>query len=319
MTVSVAIGIDLGGTNLKGAVVDNWGRILARNVCPTHADRGPNVVVEEMVRLIDELIAEVSLTRSHLAGVGVGVPGPLSVHEGRIIRAANLPGWENVGLRDLLREKLNTPVAFDNDGNAAAYGEFWVGAGKAVNDLVMLTLGTGVGSGIILGGRLLHGHFENAAELGHTIVVPDGLPCACGQRGCLEQYSSAGALARRVIAAIQNGEPSELSAAVQAEETVDAARVAQCARRGDALCARIWDEACLYLAVACINIQHAFNPACIVLGGGMGQAGDFLLDRVTEHFTRQQWSLHNDFPTITLGTLGYDAGLIGAAGLVWRA
>ena len=318
MTASVAIGIDLGGTNLKGASVDKQGRILARQVLPAHTDRGPNAVVDEMVRLIDGLLAEISLTRSDLAGVGIGTPGPLSVREGRIIRAANLPGWENVRLRDLLRDKLNTTVMFDNDGNAAAYGEFWAGAGMESDDLVMLTLGTGVGSGIVLGGHLLHGHFENAAELGHTIVVPDGLPCACGQRGCLEQYASAGGVVRRVVAAIQNGEQSELSKAVQARETIDAARVVQCAQNGDALCLRIWDEACLYLAVACVNIQHAFNPACIVLGGGMSRAGSFLLDRVTEHFTRQQWSLHDDFPTITLGKLGYDAGVIGAAGLVWQ-
>lgn len=318
MTASVAIGIDLGGTNLKGAAVDRRGRILARQVRPAHIDRGPNAVVDEMVRLVNGLLAEESLTRSDLAGVGIGTPGPLSVREGRIIRAANLPGWENVRLRDLLRDRLNTTVMFDNDGNAAAYGEFWAGAGRESDDLVMLTLGTGVGSGIVLGGRLLHGHFENAAELGHTIVVPDGLPCACGQRGCLEQYSSAGAVARRVVAAIQNGGQSELSKAVQARETIDAARVVQCAQSGDALCSRIWDEACLYLAVACVNIQHAFNPACIVLGGGMSRAGSFLLDRVMEHFTRQQWSLHDDFPTITLGKLGYDAGVIGAAGLVWQ-
>ena len=306
------------------------------------------------------MLGTLSLTRSDLVGVGVGCPGPLRIRDGCIIRTANLPGWNDVPLRDRLHAQFDLPVTLDNDGNAAAYGEFWVGAGRGSEDLVMLTLGTGVGAGVVLGGRLLHGHFDNAAELGHMIVVPDGLPCRCGQRGCLEQYSSAGAVAQRVITAIQAGEPCELADRVQAgnepndaarvptdnphpdrnphrdrkgasdqdparEEPdrhelapgrVDAALVAECAQRGDSLCLRIWDEACLYLAVACINIQHAFNPACIVLGGGMSQAGAFLMDRVTDHFTRLQWSLHTDYPRIVPAQLGSDAGVIGAAGLV---
>lgn len=318
MTTSVAIGIDLGGTNLKGAAVDQQGHILARQVHPAHADRGPDAVVDEMVQLINELVAESSLTRSELVGVGVGAPGPLSVRDGRIIHAVNLTGWQNVPLRDLLRDKLDTIVVLDNDGNAAAYGEFWTGVGREVDDLVMLTLGTGVGAGVIMNGRVVHGHFENAAEIGHMIVVPNGLPCRCGQKGCLERYASAAAVARRVVAAIEHGRDSELARAVRAGGTIDAAGVAQCAERGDALCAQIWDEACLYLALTCINIQHAFNPACIVLGGGMSRAGGFLLDRVTRHFDQQKWSLHDDFPAIALARLGYDAGVIGAAGLVWR-
>jgi glucokinase len=183
----------------------------------------------------------------------------------------------------------------------------------------MLTLGTGVGAGVVLNGRVWHGHFENAGEIGHTIVARNGLPCTCGQRGCLEQYSSAGAVARRVVTAIRNGVQSQLDDAVMAGDPVDAARVAECARNGDPLCLRIWDEACLYLSIACVNIQHAFNPARIVLGGGMSRAGGFLLDPVIDHFSRQRWFLHDDFPTIALAELGYDAGIIGAAGLVWQA
>ena len=317
MEGTIAVGIDLGGTNLKGAAVDREGRILAQHTHPA-TGLGPDAAITHMVALVDRLLAEASLDRSGMAGVGIGTPGPLSHRTGRIIRAANLPGWLDVPIRDRLCAELQTPVTLDNDGNAAAFGEFWAGAGRGVEDLVMLTLGTGVGAGVILNGRVLHGHFENAAELGHMIVVANGLPCSCGQCGCLEQYTSAGAVARRVAAAIREGEPSALSKAVGKGEPLSAQRVVECARAGDPLCVRIWDEARLYLAVACITIQHAYNPARVVLGGGMAQAGDFLLDRVTDHVAKQRWSLHDDLPAITLAKLGYDAGVIGAAGLAWQ-
>jgi glucokinase len=318
MKTLVAIGIDLGGTNLKGAAVDRTGTILTKQAHAV-AGLGPDAVIAKIGTLVDRLLSDASLDRTDLVGVGVGAPGPLSHRSGRIIRAANLSGWEDVPLRDRLSEMFGKPILFDNDGNMAAYGEFWAGAGKDGDDLVVLTLGTGVGAGVVLDGRILHGHFENAAELGHMIVAVNGERCSCGQRGCLEQYASAGAVARRVVAAIEKGEAGALTQAVAGGEPVDAERVAQCAGDGDALCLRIWDEACLYLAVACVNIQHAFNPARIVLGGGMAEAGDFLLDRVTEHVTRQRWSLHDDFPAITLARLGYDAGVIGAAGIAWRS
>lgn len=319
MSPQVAIGIDLGGTNLKGAAVSRGGEILAQRTSLAGAGRGPDAVLADIVDLVGLLIGDLSLTSSNLIGIGVGAPGPLSRRTGRIIRAANLPGWEDVSVRDTLGERLRKPVAFDNDGNAAAYGEYWVGAGRDIEDLVMFTLGTGVGAGVILDGLVLHGHFDNAAELGHMIVTADGPPCSCGQRGCLEQYASAANVARRVITAVKSGTESELSATVAAGRPIDAKDVAAGARAGDALCRRVWDEACLYLAIACINVQHAFNPARIVLGGGMSEAGDLLLDGVKAHVERQKWSLHDDLPTIALASLGYDAGIIGAAGLAWQA
>ncbi len=311
----VAVGIDLGGTNLKGAIVDRKGRVIAKHVRPL-PEVDPEGTISEIVALVDQFLSVASAGRSDLAGVGVGAPGPMRYGTGTITQAANLPGWRNVPLRDLLRERLQVPVLFDNDGNAAAFGEFWLGAGKDGQDLVMLTLGTGVGAGVILNGRILHGHHENAAELGHTIMVPNGLPCPCGQRGCLEQYASAGAVARRVASAIQEGGNSVLSDAVGQGEAIDARLVAASAQAADPVCVRVWDEACQYLAIACINIQHAYSPARVVLGGGMAEAGDFLLDRVTHHVTGQRWSLHDDLPEIVLAKLGYDAGVIGAAGLV---
>jgi len=183
------------------------------------------------------------------------------------------------------------------------------------DDLVMLTLGTGVGAGIVMGGRILHGHFENAGEIGHMIVVRNGEPCACGQRGCLERYASAENVVRRVVSAIAAGESCALKYEIDAGHAITASRVAECARDGDALCTRLWNEACTYLAQACVNIQHIVNPARIVLGGGMTAAGDLLIDGVTEAFSTMTWKMHNDCPTIELSRLGSNAGVIGAAAL----
>ncbi|MBU0719363.1 MAG: ROK family glucokinase [Planctomycetes bacterium] len=318
MTIPLAIGIDLGGTNLKIAVVDREGRILAKEVAALTTGTGPEAVVANATAMVDRLLVAASAERSEIVGVGLGTPGPLNLAEGRVVKAVNLPGWQNVPIRDRFAEALELPVALDNDGNAAAYGEYWVGAGCGAGDLVMLTLGSGVGCGVIIGGKVLHGHFDNAAELGHMIVVPDGLPCRCGQRGCLEQYASAGGVARRTRAAVQGGESSTLAGATGQMERIDAARVVAAAQTGDSLAARIWDEACYYLAIACVNIQHAYNPERIVLGGGMSQAGSFLLKPVQAHLAQQQWSLCDDVPAVTLATLGFDAGVIGAAGLVWQ-
>jgi len=317
MSHPLAVGIDLGGTNLKGAVVTSDAAVLRRHAIPTNLERGPVAVVEDMEHLVDGLLKQVGAERSSLAGVGVAAPGPLSPTSGRILRTANLPGWVDVPLRDLVVERIGRPVFLENDGNAAAFGEFTAAlrAGEAAEDLVMFTLGTGVGCGVILGRRILHGHFENAAELGHMIVAVDGLPCPCGQRGCLERYSSAGAVARRVAAALENGEASRLAGTGGTGRTLDAELVIEAARAGDALCKRIWDEACAYLALACINVQHAYNPARIILGGGMARAGAFLVGQVLGHVERRRWRLCDDLPAITLGRLGYDAGVVGAAAL----
>ncbi len=316
MNPPLAIGIDLGGTNIKTALVDRDGNILHRLEQPTEASRGPGPVIDDLadiVRRLRRCSSAPSLSQGEgrgeggsreLVGIGLATPGPLNLREGRIIRTANLPDWKDVPIRDALRDKTGLPVILENDGNAAAYGEYRCGAGHDSGDLVMLTLGTGVGAGVILNGRIVHGHFHNAAELGHMIVVVDGLPCPCGQRGCLEQYASANAIVHR---AAQYRDRHGAVTLLRAED------IAQAAANGDPLCERVWDEACLYLAIACVNIQHAFNPSKIVLGGGLSNAGAQLLDRVNAHFCKHTWSLHTDAPEIVLAQLGPDAGVIGVA------
>jgi glucokinase len=297
-------GIDFGGTNIKVAVVDRAAQILGRATAPTDVSADPADVIRRMVQLVASAARDAGLPMKDLVAVGIGAPGPLNQKTGRIIRSANLPHWTDVALGDEIAASLRVPVFLENDANAAAFGESWAGAGRDGADLVLLTLGTGVGAGVVLNGHLLQGHFLNAAELGHMIVVPDGLPCPCGQRGCLEQYASATAVARR--------------AEIEFKNPMDAKEVGRRSRDGDSACLRIWNETCVYLGIACVNIQHAFNPARIVLSGGLANAGEFLADGVRREFRCRTWKLHDDRPLIELAQLGYDAGVIGAAGLAWK-
>jgi len=315
MPATHTIGIDLGGTNIKAGVVDADGRPLVRRSIPTQSEGGPEHVIARLAQLTQDLIHAARLARSDVQAVGLGAPGPMSHKLGIIYACPNLPGWKDVPLRARLHDASGLPVALENDANAAAFGEFVAGAGRGTRDLVLLTLGTGIGGGVIMDGRLQRGAFDNAGEVGHMIVVPDGRPCPCGQRGCLERYSSANAVAERLIEAVQAGEDSILRTNVGAGAHVTSSDVAQAARNGDALATRVWDEMCRYLAVGCVNLQHLLNPERIVLGGGLIGAGPQLFDAVRAHFERLTWRIARDQPTILPATLGDDGGVIGAAAL----
>ncbi len=309
------IGIDLGGTNIKAGIVDRAGVLLGRTSIPTEARQGFEHVFGRLVGLIETLPGELGVQRRDIAAVGIGTPGPMSHKEGIIYGAPNLPGWVNIPLRDRLSTAVGLPVTLDNDANAAAFGEFTAGAGRDVSDMVMLTLGTGIGGGIVVAGRLLRGFFDNAAEIGHTIMVPDGRPCPCGQRGCFERYASANAVAERLVEAIGAGERSSLGPRVQAGGRITSRDVCTAAQAGDELARRIWDETCRYLAIGCVNVQHMVNPELIVLGGGLIGAGAALLEPVRHHFGQLVWNVSRDAPHIEFATLGDDAGVIGAAAL----
>lgn len=315
MSGRYTIGIDLGGTNIKAGVLDADGKLIYRCSIETHADRGFEDVFARLVQLVDDAVRAAGLRKGEIAAIGYGTPGPLSHKEGIVCASPNLPGWENIPLKARFSEATGLPVTLDNDANVAAYGEFIAGAGRGLRDMVLLTLGTGIGGGIILNGELLRGALDNAAEIGHMIVVADGRPCPCGQRGCLERYGSANAVAERFVEALQAGEESSLRGRVEAGETLTSVDIARAAHAGDALAARIWDETCVYLAIACVNIQHVLNPECVVLAGGLIGAGDQLLRPVREHFRRQAWQIAQDHPRIEFATLGDDAGIIGAAAL----
>lgn len=315
MSATHSLGIDLGGTNIKGAVCDRGHNIVCQQSIPTEAERGCDHVIARMIELVGELRAAAKLPDDALLGVGVGCPGPLSHSEGLIYHSPNLPGWENVRLRDRMTAALELPVNVENDANAAAFGEFTAGSGSDADSLIMLTLGTGIGGGVVLDRKLWRGAYDNAGELGHMIVVPGGRPCPCGQVGCLERYSSANAVGQRLVEAVEAGEASTLADAARAGQTVTSEDVLEAADAGDALAQRIWDETCYYLALACVNIQHAFNPQVVVLAGGLINAGDALLEPTRRHFDKLAWQIAQDHPKIVFASLGANAGVIGAAAL----
>lgn len=316
------IGLDLGGTNIKSGVVDEKARLLAKASTPTNGQAGPEAVIEAMAAAAHEVVAQAGLTMNQIARIGIGSPGPLDIQRGIVLATPNLPGWKSVPLRDSISERTGRPAVLENDANAAAFGEFWAGAGRdpSIRHLVMLTLGTGVGSGIIVDGKLVHGAFDLGAEAGHMILVPNGRLCGCGQRGCLEAYTSAGATARRAVEAIEAGENSSLKQTLaQGRDKITAKDVFEAAKAGDPLALRIVDETATYLGIACVSLSRILDPQMIVFAGGMILAGDFLFDRVRAAFKEHTWRCAPSPAQIVPAVLGNDAGFIGAAAVAWEA
>jgi glucokinase len=311
------VGVDLGGTNIKAGLVDENAVIKSKSSVPT--GQGAEVVVKNIINAAEQAIEQAGIKRSEVVGIGIGSPGPMSHRQGMVINPGNLPGMKNVPVRELVTKATGIRTTLENDANAAAFGEFWAGAGRGVSDLVMFTLGTGVGGGVITEGRLLRGYFENGAELGHMLVQPGGRRCSCGQPGCLEAYSSAYFLARRAEEFIAEGRKSTLKKYMAGGQIIMAEHVVAEAKAGDELAQQVWNEACYYLAVACVTMQHVVNPQRVVMAGGLIAAGDFLLAPIRKYFSELTWKLLDDYPEIIFATLGNDAGFIGAAGCAWQA
>jgi len=315
----MCIGIDLGGTFIKFVATDRQGNASEILQLPTPTDRGPDGLVEQMACGARKVMDGAALSSGQVLGVGVGSPGPLDLKAGLVIASPNIPGMENVPLRDMVADLLGLPVALENDANAAAYGEYIAGAGKDADDLVVLTLGTGVGGGVVIGGEVLHGAHQIGAELGHMIIVPDGEPCGCGQRGCVEQYCSAKFMADRTMARMAAEKPeTSLSALVEANGSIDAKDINEARAAGDAFAAEVWDATARYLALACVSLTRIFDPDKIVLTGGMANAGGDLIDPVRRHFADLHWEMTEIKTEVAIAALGSDAGAIGAAGVAWH-
>lgn len=276
---------------------------------------GPDAVIANMVSA-NRAADQAGVNLDQIAAIGIASPGSLSKSTGVVVRCANLPGWDSVPLCDLVSEALGQPTIMENDARSAAFGEFMAGSGRAsaIRNMIMITLGTGVGSGMILDGRLVHGHTGMAGELGHMIVMSGGEICGCGQRGCLEAYASASRVHRRAMQVLQNSKATSSLRNIIFKAGCPTARdVAEHARRGDTLALHIWDETCKFIAVGCVNAAHLMDPEIIVLGGGLAAAGKLLLDSVERHFRQQYWKIETPRTVIRIAELGNDAGFIGAA------
>ncbi len=313
------IGIDLGGTFIKFGLLDEQHNATRTVQVPTPS-QGAEAVIDEMVRGARRVMAESDVQPAEVIGVGIGSPGPLSISEGVIHALPNIPGMDGCPLRDRVSEGLDLPAVLENDANAAAFGEYLVGAGEQSRDMVMLTLGTGVGGGVILDGSILHGAHEIGAELGHMIVQPGGQPCGCGQRGCLEQYASATFIARyaqRVLTETQRA--SSLTDVLAGGEELTTKHINEHRRAGDAFAEEVWQRGLYHLAIGCVSICRIFDPDQIVLAGGLTNAGDDLMQPLMKHFQSLHWELTEPKTELAIATLGSDSGVIGAAGVAWGA
>jgi len=313
---ALAIGVDIGGTKVAAAVVDAAGRVLRHEQRRTPAAR-PDSIRDVVVDLVGEL------TRSHpVAAVGVGAAGWIDADRSVVRYAPNL-AWRDEPLRDLLAAALGLPVVVENDANAAAWAEFRFGAARqAAHSMVLLTVGTGIGSGIVVGGELVRGGHGMAGEIGHTRAVPDGLPCGCGRRGCLEQYASGTALVRLAREAVaQQPEPSGvlMELAGGDPERIDGPMVTRAARAGDKVARSAFDEVGRWLGAGLADVVAVLDPEVLVLGGGVVAAGELLLAPVREAY-RRSLERRGQFPVapVTAASLGPLAGVIGAADLVRR-
>ncbi|MBI3726692.1 ROK family protein [bacterium] len=319
MSERVAIGLDLGGTKLAGALVDESGAILARREQPTPAREGPGAVISAIAALANDLAGEARAKAREVAGAGLGAPGPLDPATGVVHAMPNLgEEWRRFPLGERLREALGgTSVHLENDANAAMQGEAWIGAAAGARDAVLLTLGTGVGGGIVASGLLVRGSRGAGAELGHVVVEREGRACGCGGRGCLEQYSSGTALARQAGEALARSPGGALAALGRAPTGED---VVAAARKNDELALSVIEAAGRALGVGLTSIVHALNPRVIVLGGGMGTAAFDLLEPIArrELFSRT-FEASREGLSIARAKLGPDAGIVGAARSVFLA
>ncbi len=308
-------GLDLGGTFVKGGIVDEQGRILVKDKIPTGKERPFTEIAADMAQLVKDLASRAGLQEGQLAGVGIGSPGLIDAEHGVIVYSNNIR-WDNVPLCSAVEERLGLSVCITNDANAAALGEHFCGAGKQFGSMVFITLGTGVGGGIILDGKLFEGNRSAGAEIGHMVIERGGWECTCGRRGCFETYASATGLIRRTREAMQKHADSAMWRIAGGLDAVDGKTAFDGMRAGDAAAKQVVDEYIDYLAEGIINLVNIFRPEAIVLGGGVCAEGETLLAPLREKIVPHLYGGAEYAPVaIVTAGLGNDAGLCGAARL----
>ena len=313
MICMVYIGIDLGGTNIAVGAVSETGSILAEASTKTLATRPFEEIVKDMADCAKKVIAKAKISLEDVKSIGIGIPGVADADAGVVLNCTNL-GWVNVPLRAEMQKYINKPVLIDNDANVAALAESYVGISAGYQCSVMVTLGTGVGGGIVVNGKTWPGAHGRGGEMGHMTLVPDGVPCTCGNNGCVERYCSATALIRLARQECYSFPDSAiLKKAGGDPDKINAKLVIDAAKEGDAPAQRVFGTFVRYLAMAINNVTAFFDPDIIVLGGGVSHAGDFLLDAVRALLPRLQMFKSVPGPRVELARLGNEAGIIGAA------
>ena len=311
------VGVDVGGTKISaGALPVDGSREIAVRSQPTRAAQGADAVVDRIVEMVEGVIAEASaaegVRREAFVGVGVGAPGPLDRERRVVVVAPNL-GWRDLPLRDLIAERVGLPAALDNDANCATLGEWWTGAARGAENVVGITLGTGIGGGLILGGRLYHGASNVAGEVGHTTIETQGRRCACGNYGCLEAYASGPNIAMRAREAIESGETSMLTDMTDGDlDAITAQTVYDANDRGDLVAREVVRETARFLGAGVANLLNVYNPDVVVLAGGVARAGEALFTPLRAEVRRRAFKPAVDAARIVPGVLPGTAGVVGA-------
>lgn len=307
----VFLGIDLGGTQVKTAAITADGQIVGRDTRDTLAKNGVEAVVGVMA---DSAAASLQAAGARATAAGVGAPGPMDWRTGVVFSPPNLPGWHNVPLAELMRARLGVPCFVDNDANVACFGEFTAGAGRGVECMCMLTLGTGVGGGIVVFGKLLRGIDGTAAEIGHMTLQRDGRQCGCGARGCLEAYASVTGLVHTAREAIERGRTSSLTEACGGDlNAITGKMISHEANAGDALAKWAIQETGDWVGVGIASLINLLNPERVVIGGGMIRAGTLLFDAIRKRARSDAFEVPAKRAQIVEAELEEDAGVIGAA------
>lgn len=306
------IGIDLGGTNIAAGVVDESQHIVAEVSLPTGASRGPEAVAADICRAAELAMEKAGVTADHCASIGIGSPGTCDSAAGVVVRAYNL-GWFNVPVCDMVTARLGLPCRLSNDANCAALAETVAGAAVGCRNMILVTLGTGVGGGIVSNGKLLEGVGGTGAEVGHTILVLDGEQCTCGRKGCWEAYGSATALIRQGKRAAQVHPESALAAfggKLTGKDVFDAAEA------GDKAAQAVVAQYCVYVAAGITDLVNILGPEMVLIGGGISRQGERLLAPIREYVAANCFGGHDRTPpVIRAAKLGNEAGIIGAAAL----
>jgi glucokinase len=309
------VGLDVGGTSMKGGVVDDQGRPLGSVSMPTEAYKGQQHGLARMAETIRAAVRAAGLAMDQIAAIGVATPGTMDIPAGIILDPPNLKPWRNVPVRQYIYDTFQVPTAFQNDANAAAYGEYWAGAGRGAHSMVLFTLGTGVGGGIVIGDTVIEGEHSHGAELGHVkIEMTQPRQCGCGRMGCLEAYASATSVVKRTLEALAaNPTSSTLSQVLDRGEDITARAVFMAASQGDRLAGQIVEDTAYYLAIGAMNMMHTIDPSVIVFTGGMIGAGEAFLERIRFHVKQMAFPVPAARTQIRYSQLGTDAGFIGAA------
>ena len=305
------IGIDLGGTNIAAGLVSEEGKILIQDSVPTRSERAAEEIVKDMAELSKKLIKEYGITEKDIKSVGVGCPGSIDFENGVVVYSNNIK-MDHFPLAEEFRKTLDLPVKIDNDANCAAMGEY-VATGENCSSFIFVTLGTGVGGGIVLNGQMLRGFNGAGGEIGHTTIIMDGEPCTCGKNGCWESYASVTALIRQTKEAVEKNPQSLMNKYIEEEGRVSGRTSFEAAKAGDQAAKAVVDQYVKYVAEGIVNIENIFQPDIIAVGGGISREGDYLMEPVRQIVAKKGYNKYMEKTKIVTAKLFNDAGIIGAA------